>query len=211
VLRHDSHQGRGAAIEPRKTSNSARKFLRFTNRARCVQVQIPIPTHTCAPSRRAARAPNLRRSPRRDGDAAGIRYQRGGWAIRSSGQGTARRKRKEKDGEGGEADLLLELGELAALRLEGEDGPVDVRDLGLLHEDVPHLRGRGVAPAARWRDGGGVGDAEEGKGGLGGDETVTASQQLSRAVPAGQRMRVGSCLGGTNHRCWTRRTFSFFF
>jgi hypothetical protein len=42
----------------------------------------------------------------------------------------------------GEADLLLELGELAALRLEGEDGPVDVRDLGLLHEDVPHPRGR---------------------------------------------------------------------
>lgn len=49
-------------------------------------------------------------------------------------------------GRGGEADLLLELGELAALRLEGEDGPVDVRDLGLLHEDVPHLRGgRGSA------------------------------------------------------------------
>jgi hypothetical protein len=41
-------------------------------------------------------------------------------------------------GRGGEVDLLRELRELAALRLEGEDGPVDVRDLGLLHEDVPH-------------------------------------------------------------------------
>ena len=57
----------------------------------------------------------------------------GRWATRSSGQGTARRNGREgKREEGGEAaDLLLELGELAALRLEGEDGPVDVRDLGL--------------------------------------------------------------------------------
>ena len=40
-----------------------------------------------------------------------------------------RKGREGKREEGGEADLLLELGELAALRLEGEDGPVDVRDL----------------------------------------------------------------------------------
>jgi hypothetical protein len=53
--------------------------------------------------------------------------------------------RKGRRGEG-EADLLLKLGELAALRLEGEDGPIDVSDLGLLHEDVPHTRGRGSAP-----------------------------------------------------------------
>lgn len=38
------------------------------------------------------------------------------------------------------AHLLLELRELPALRLEGEDGPVHVRHLGLLHEDVPHGR-----------------------------------------------------------------------
>ena len=69
----------------------------------------------------------------------------------------------EGEGRGrGETDLLLELGELAALRLEGEDGPVDVSDLGLLHEDVPHPRGRVLRRPARWRDGGGVGD-EEGK------------------------------------------------
>ncbi|CAA6670490.1 unnamed protein product [Spirodela intermedia] len=35
--------------------------------------------------------------------------------------------------------LLLIVSELAALRLEGEDGPIYVRDLGLLHENVPHL------------------------------------------------------------------------
>ena len=39
----------------------------------------------------------------------------GRWATRSSGQGTMRRKGREgKREEGGEADLLLELGELAA-------------------------------------------------------------------------------------------------
>ena len=48
-----------------------------------------------------------------------------------------------------EADLQLELGELAALRLEGEDGPVHVRDLGLLHEDVPHPGTLPLPPAAR--------------------------------------------------------------
>jgi len=59
-----------------------------------------------------------------------------------------RRGRPGREGRGeGEAHLLLELGELAALRLEGEDGPVDFSDLGLLHEDVPHPRGRGVPPA----------------------------------------------------------------
>ena len=77
VLRHDSHQGRGAAIETRKTSNSACKFLRFTNRPRSIEVQIPIPTYTGAPWRRATRKPNLRRSPRRDRATAGIRYRRG--------------------------------------------------------------------------------------------------------------------------------------
>jgi len=54
----------------------------------------------------------------------------------------------EGEGRGrGETDLLLELGELAALRLEGEDGPVDVSDLGLLHEDVPHPSRSGSPPA----------------------------------------------------------------
>lgn len=42
-----------------------------------------------------------------------------------------------KRGRGG--DLLLVLGELAALGLEGEDGSIHLRDLGFLHEDVPHL------------------------------------------------------------------------
>lgn len=84
---------------------------------------------------------------------AGIRYKRGRWTTRSSGQGMARREGGDRgigSGRRRRTDLLLELGELAALRLEGEDGPVDVRDLGLLHEDVPHL---GV-PGLRRRRGG---------------------------------------------------------
>jgi hypothetical protein len=63
------------------------------------------------------------------------------------GRGSGRREGKREEG-GEAADLLLELGELAALRLEGEDGPVDVRDLGLLHEDVPHLREHGQGGCA---------------------------------------------------------------
>jgi hypothetical protein len=42
-------------------------------------------------------------------------------------------------GRAGGGDLLLELRELAALHLEGEDGLANLRDLGLLHEHVPHL------------------------------------------------------------------------
>lgn len=83
----------------------------------------------------------------------------------------------------------MKLGELAALRLEGEDGPIDVSDLGLLHEDVPHPRRLGFR-RRRSRRG-------RGKGGLDGDETATA-------VEPGQGLLAVSCSGGTHcHRLET--------
>jgi hypothetical protein len=74
-------------------------------------------------------------------------------------------------GGAGAGDLLLEQRELAALRLEGDDGLVNLRDLGLLHEHVPHLALPVYTPsdhgfAAGGVDGGVKERRERRKGGL---------------------------------------------
>jgi hypothetical protein len=66
-------------------------------------------------------------------------------------------------GRAGAGDLLLELRELAALRLEGEDGLVNLRDLGLLHEHVPHLVLPVYTPSDRGFAAGGVDDGVRGR------------------------------------------------
>lgn len=98
-------------------------------------------------------------------------------------------------GRAGAGDLLLELRELAALCLEGEDGLVNLRDLRLLHEHVPHLvlpvytpREQGFAGGGV--DGGGRGrKRERGRWTAGGD-AVTASQFTGRV---GENLGSGSC------------------
>ena len=83
-------------------------------------------------------------------------------------------------GRAGAGDLLLELRELAALRLEGEDGLVDLRDLRLLHEHVPHLSLPAYTPRDQGFAGGGRGrKRERGRWTAGGD-AVTASQFMGR-------------------------------